>query len=119
MKDLTNIQKQELLGKIKSFLSITWVDTKTDTELTDYMLRSINRIDEVAGAELDYLATAEDADEDPLYNKMSTLAQELLLNRVFYMKEKALDDFEANYNQELNSLYLMGRIRKSQDAEQQ
>lgn len=112
MKDLTAQDKTKLLGKIKSFLSITWTDTDTDNEIWDMIVSSINRLDEIAGSELDYLITPESETTDGLYNKMCYLGQELLKNRVFYQREKGLDDFEKNYRGEVVSLYTYGKVAK-------
>lgn len=121
MKDLSNTNKSILLGKIKSFLSITWDDEDTDDKLTDFIVSSINRIDDICGVELDYVNDS-DENEDEKYDKsylnMCYLGRDLLKNRVFYLNEKALDDFEENYKRELVALYLQGKIYKA-NAEQQ
>lgn len=118
MKDLTTTDKYALLGKIKSFLHITWEDDETDNEIWGDILTSINRIDEIAGADLDYLVSIgchckDESKKVKIYNKMSYLGQDLLKNRVFYIREKGLDDFEKNYRSEVVSLYNYGRIYKS------
>lgn len=121
MKDLTSQEFQQLLGKIKSFLNITWTDIPTDTEITDMIYSSISDLDERAGVELDYLlqpnAITGSTPAEKLYNRMSYLAQDLLKNRVFYMREKALDDFEPNYQRALNKLFLDGKIYKAKVRE--
>lgn len=122
MKDLTDEQKNQLLGKIKSFLSITWDDEETDDKILDFIIGSINRIDDICGTELDYLNDATDESGETVaypdnYLKMCYVGRELLKNRVFYLNEKALDDFESNYRSELTALYIQGRIYK--DAQQQ
>ena len=108
MKDLTNEQKATLLSDVKSFLNITWDDDQTDREVWQMTVSAMRRIDDIAGDSLDYLAD-EDTEGDDLYLSMSFLGKDLLLNRVHYEREKALDDFESNYLNELTSLYLQGR----------
>lgn len=116
MKDLTSQDITQLLGKIKSFLNISWQDTETDTEITDFINSSIRYLDETAGAELDYLLTPsreiKTSQADKIYNTMSYLGQDLLKNRVFYLREKALDDFESNYRTSLVALFNLGKIYK-------
>lgn len=116
MKDLTSQDLQTLLGKIKSFLNISWQDTETDTEITDFIYSSIRFLDETAGAELDYLLTpsteVKTTQADKLFNTMSYLGQDLLKNRIFYLREKALDDFESNYRTSLVALFNYGKIYK-------
>ena len=123
MKDLTAAQKEQLLGKIKSFLNITWnIDSTEQEQLLDFIIGSIRRIDEIAGVELDYL---NDSSNDEAYSNdylsMCYLGRELLRNRVFYLNEKGLDDFETNYRGEVTALYLMGKVfnKEPQNAEQQ
>lgn len=99
MKDLTSQDLTTLLGKIKSFLNISWTDTETDNEITDFIYSSIRFIDETAGVELDYLlvptSEVKTTVADKIYNSMSYLGQDLLKNRIFYLREKALDDLRA------------------------
>lgn len=115
MKDLTPQQKETLLGKIKSFLSITWTDTNTDNALWDYAVESILTLDNIAGEELDYLFESVQPSPSNTYISMCAIARDLLLNRVFYINEKALDDFAKNYRGELNHLYLLGKIYASEE----
>lgn len=123
MKDLTTLEEQSLLRKIKSFLSITWTDTDTDIELLGYIRSSIRRLDDVAGVDLDYLLDLSqpigNEPQQEIYYSMCMLGQDLLLNRVFYMKEKGLDDFESNYQSELNSLFLYGNGYKRYVSEEE
>lgn len=119
MKDLTPQEKTTLIGKIKSFCDITWSDTDTENDVWDMIVSSINRIDEIAGVELDYLISPESETSDNLYNTMSYLGQELLKNRVFYLREKALDDFEKNYQGKITSLFLKGKVAKRNVIQQE
>lgn len=115
MKDLTSQELEQLKGKIKSFLNITWTDIETDNEITDFIFSSIREIDRTAGSELDYLLTPSTevhSSVKKLYNEMCYLGQDLLKNRVFYLREKALDDFKKNYLGDLNNLYILGKVYK-------
>lgn len=113
MKDLTNTEKAELLSKIKSFLDITWTDTTTDNEVWDDIESSIFFIDETCGHELDYLADNSSSYSDA-FKSLCKLGYSLLKNRVFYMREKSLDDFAKNYQGELTRIYFNGRIYESE-----
>lgn len=110
MKDLSTSEKELLLGKVKSFLNISWDDEETNTKISDFIITSINRLDDIAGVELDYIS---DKTYTGQYMKMCYLARDLLLNRVFYLNEKGLDDFETNYRGEVTSLYLMGKVYRN------
>lgn len=116
MKDLTIEDKETLLRKIKSFLGITWEDDETDEIIMPMIISSISYLDDVCGCELDYIHTSSSDFEDKTYSSASLKAQELLFNRVFYMREKALDDFDKNYRSSLVGLNLLGRVIK--DAKQ-
>lgn len=105
MEDLT-----QLTERIKSFLAITWEDD--DDRIAAMIRSSMERIDNIAGVRLDYMHTDSAEFTDSRMYSMSMLGQELLMNRVFYINEKGLDDFEKNYSQEVLSLYLMGRAYK-------
>ena len=78
------------LEDVRSFLNITWQDTARDERLKGYIKSSSLFLNGVAGEVIDF--------EDDL------LARELLLNRVLYLDNQALNDFGANYNRELNEL---------------
>ena len=128
MKDLTSQDLQQILGKIKSFLDITWDDADTESDVTDFIYSGINFLDTTAGAELDYLfvpsGTLEGStstNADVVYDTMCLQAQPLLKNYCFYCREKALDDFKSNYQKELVALYFLGKIYKrlNEDVEQQ
>ena len=83
MKDLTTENQEALLGKIKSFLNISWNDEETDDKLNDFIISSIIRLDDIAGTELDYINDVREYG-DKLYQSMCYLGRELLKNRVFY-----------------------------------
>lgn len=111
MKDLTLIEKEKLLGEVKSFLDITWDDDDTDREIWRNITTSIKYLDDVVGYELDYMI--ESAEGEELYLSLCSEAYDLMKTRVYYMREKALDDFEKNYRSDLTRLYLKGRVYAS------
>lgn len=116
MKDLTEQDYATLLKRVKSFLSISWEDEEVDSSLKSYITSSIVRLDDICGAELDYVNESKEAFamESNQYYSASMMAQNLLLNRVFYQNEKGLDDFEKNYQNELLTLYLLGKTIREQ-----
>lgn len=114
MKDLTIDEKEYLLRKIKSFLGVTWEDDETDHIIMPMIISSIAYLDDVCGCELDYIHPS--SGDDKTYSSACLKAQELLFNRVFYMREKALDDFDKNYRSSIVALNLLGRVIK--DAKQ-
>ena len=105
---LTNEQLEELLSQARAYLNITWTDSAKDTQLQMFIVNSANRLEAIYGHTLhftDDMAT----EEDPLC-KADYLARDLLLSRVFYANEKALDDYEINYRAELLSLQHQGKV---------
>ena len=105
---LTNEQLEELLSQARAYLNITWTDSAKDTQLQMFIVNSANRLEAIYGHTLhftDDMATT----EDPLC-KADYLARDLLLSRVFYANEKALDDYEINYRGDLLSLKHLGDV---------
>ena len=105
---LTNEQLEELLSQARAYLNITWTDSAKDTQLQMFIVNSANRLEAIYGHTLhftDDMATT----EDPLC-KADYLARDLLLSRVFYANEKALDDYEINDRAELLSLQHQGKV---------
>lgn len=111
MKDLTIIEKEKLLAEVKSFLDITWDDDDTDKEIWRNICTSIKYLDDVVGVELDYIIDELEGEE--IYLSLCSEAYDLMKARVYYMREKALDDFEKNYQSDLVRLYLKGRAYAS------
>lgn len=112
MNNLTDSKMLELLAEVKAYLNITWEDEDTDAKLLGFITSSIARLDDIAGVQLDYLITPT-SEVDLIYVSMCYLGNELLKARVFYENEKALDDFEKNYQSEVTSLFLQGRVYAS------
>jgi hypothetical protein len=81
-----------LLDDVKEYLNITWQDDKTDKKITGYINRGMKRLQDIAGASLDF--TAED------------LPRALLLDYCRYANSQALEVFEKNFEAELLDLHL-------------
>jgi hypothetical protein len=85
-----------LLEKVKSYLHISWTDEKTDENLTGMIKRGMERLQEIAGAPLDF--TVE--------NK----AQALLFDYARYANSHALEMFEKNFQSELTDLHIKTQV---------
>lgn len=83
---------ETLLADIKSYLHITWQDTETDKNLTGIISRGMARLQEIAGATLDF--TVEDQ------------PRSLLFDYCRYANSQALEMFEKNFQPELLSMHI-------------
>lgn len=83
----------ELLEQVRQFLNITWVDNALDSQLQRFINSSKDYLCKVAGR------------DDLDFN--TGLANDLLLNRVLYMNSHNQNDFQVNYNAELNALRIL------------
>lgn len=83
----------ELLEQVRQFLNITWVDNALDSQLQRFIDSSKDYLCKVAGR------------DDLDFN--TGLANDLLLNRVLYMNSHNQNDFQVNYNAELNALRIL------------
>ena len=72
-----------LLTDVKAYLGITWNDTVTDNRIRGFIASSMVYLDGKLGAAADY-----EVDGAP---------RELLMERVRYARDSALDVFENNY----------------------
>lgn len=108
MSVLNDDALNKLLSEIKAYLGITWDDPNGDNLLKTFIKLSAKRLESVFGGNLDFI------DGEEAYEQ---LAHELLLNRVFYQREKAVDDFETNYRSELLTLRNYGKIKQKMDKE--
>lgn len=81
-------QADALLYALKTTLRIDG----DDENLTQYLLRSMSRLDTLAGAPVDYISDLE--------------AQELLINRVRYDYNAALEYWEENFSQPILSFMM-------------
>lgn len=81
-----------LLDAVKAYLKITWQDDATDAEITGYINRGMARLQQIAGAPLDFTV-----EEQP---------RALLLDYCRYARSQALEVFEKNFQAELLDLHL-------------
>lgn len=86
----------ELLNEVKRYLRITWQDTETDNNLTGIIKRGMARLQEIAGAPLDF--TVEDQ------------PRALLFDYCRYANSHALEMFERNFQAELVSLNIKYQV---------
>lgn len=78
-----NNTKEALLPVLKSYLDITWTDEATDAKVWDMARSGMAYLDSKAGGQMDYTQPG--------------FARSLLMDYVRYMRDGALDIFEANY----------------------
>lgn len=81
-----------LLDAVKAYLHITWQDTATDSNLTGYINRGMARLQQIAGAPLDFTIEGQ--------------PRALLLDYCRYANSQALEVFEQNFQSELLDLNL-------------
>lgn len=79
-----------LLNDVKRYLKITWQDDDTDSLITGYIKRGMKRLQDIAGASLDF--TEED------------LPRSLLFDYCRYANSQALEVFEKNFESDLLEL---------------
>jgi len=80
-----------MLDKVKAYLKITWDDE--DTAITDLITRGKEKLEELAGAELDF--------------DTEGLARALLFDYCRYAYNNASEYFEENFRHEILRLQLM------------
>lgn len=117
MSTITEADMNKLLEEEKAYLGITWKDDTTDSLLKSHIKTSMNRLEKIFGSSLNFI------DGEEAYD---SLAHELLIIRVFYAREKALDDFDSNYRGDLLMLRNYGKVKQlierkeeSENVEQQ
>lgn len=110
MQVISDGTMEKLLSACKEFLGITWSDYGTDSMLKSYIRSSATRLSAIYGYDI-----VLDTDSDEA-GQADSLAHDLLLNRVFYMREKALDDFETNYRGDLLTLRNLGKVRGYEES---
>lgn len=81
-----------LLETVKAYLKITWQNADTDAEVTGYINRGMTRLQQIAGAPLDFTAEGQ--------------PRVLLLDYCRYARSQALEVFERNFGAELLDLHL-------------
>ena len=75
--------KEALLPGVKNYLDITWADEATDAKVWGMVQSGMAYLDSKAGQAMDY--------------NLPGFARSLLMDYVRYMRDGALDIFEANY----------------------
>lgn len=80
-----------LLEPVRQYLDITWADPTLDGKLNGMIQRARAYLDRVAGQVIDY-----DADKR---------ARQLLFDAVRYMRDDAFQDFQHDWQTELNGLH--------------
>lgn len=118
MSVLSDDELNKLLKEERTYLGITWEDQATDDMLKSFIRTSARRLETIYGGDLKFTLTSEEE-----MNKQDMLAHDLLLARVFYQREKALDDFDTNYRGDLMALRNYGKVnqalQENQNAEEQ
>lgn len=82
-----------MLEEVKRALAITWDDEGIDLRINDLIKQSQNAINELLGIEIDYTS--------------NLAAKELMINRIRYAYNNALEYFETNFQKEILRLQLM------------
>lgn len=82
-----------MLDEVKRALAITWEDDDINLKLNDLIKQSQNAINELLGVEIDYTS--------------NLAAKELMINRIRYAYNNALEYFETNFQKEILRLQLM------------
>lgn len=86
----------DLLDDVKEALAITW--DEEDSNIIKLIDRSVYYINNLVGVELDL--------------KVNLSARELVINRIRYEYNNALDQFETNFEQPLSRLILHVAIKE-------
>jgi hypothetical protein len=89
-----------LLDDIKRYLHITWQDADTDNNLTGMINRGMARLQDIAGAPLDF--------------SVEDLPRSLLFDYCRYANSHALEMFERNFQSELLTLHFNARVAAMQ-----
>ena len=90
-----------LLAEIKHALAITW--DEEDREVERLAKRSLYAINDLVGTEVDI--------------ETNLAAREMVIQRVRYDYNNALDEFETNYKRQLSRLILQVAIAERKKAE--
>lgn len=88
--EVTLVSPFDLLDEVKEALAITW--NEEDSNIIKLINRSVYYINDLVGVELDL--------------KVNLSARELVVNRIRYEYNNALDQFETNFEQPLSRLIL-------------
>ncbi|WP_277855868.1 hypothetical protein [Bacillus cereus] len=88
--EVTLVSPFDLLDEVKEALAITWVEE--DNHIVKLIGSSVYYINDLVGAELDLT--------------VNLTARELVINRIRYEYNNALDQFEDNFEKPLSRLIL-------------
>lgn len=86
----------DLLDDVKEALAITW--DEEDSNIVKLIDRSVYYINDLVGVELDL--------------KVNLSARELVINRIRYEYNNALDQYEPNFYQPLSRLILHAALKE-------
>ncbi|MGG1328624.1 hypothetical protein ABE222_18035 [Bacillus tropicus] len=86
----------DLLDDVKEALAITW--DEEDSNIVKLIDRSVYYINDLVGVELDL--------------KVNLSARELVINRIRYEYNNALDQFETNFKKPLSRLILHAALKE-------
>ncbi|PGU60347.1 phage head-tail connector protein [Bacillus cereus] len=86
----------DLLDDVKEALAITW--DEEDSNIVKLIDRSVYYINDLVGVELDL--------------KVNLSARELVINRIRYEYNNALDQFETNFEKPLSRLILHAALKE-------
>lgn len=92
----------ELINSIKTYLHITWTDTKTEENLTGMINRGKARLQEIAGVPLDFA--------------LEDMPRSLLFDYCRYANSHALEMWEKNFASELMSLHIKSLVDSVEDV---
>lgn len=90
-----------LLKEVKNYLDITWIDDRTHKKLTLMIEDGIRDLNKKSGNVNNFTIPGR--------------ARTLLLNRVLYDWNKALDDFYINYKSEIIAFINEAKVKKYVD----
>lgn len=89
---------KKILEIVKNRLEQTWLDEVTEKTLTLMIQNAVDDLDRLSGIKNDYILQGK--------------AQELMLMRIMYDRENALDDFYINYKSELVAFINRAKVKK-------
>ncbi|PEQ02670.1 hypothetical protein [Bacillus toyonensis] len=94
--EVTLVSPFDLLDEVKEALAITW--NEEDSNIIKLIDLSVYYINDLVGVELDL--------------KVNLSARELVINRIRYEYNNALDQFETNFEQPLSRLILHAALKE-------
>ncbi|WP_366987183.1 hypothetical protein [Bacillus thuringiensis] len=94
--EVTLVSPFDLLDEVKEALAITW--DEEDSNIVKLIDRSVYYMNDLVGVELDL--------------KVNLSARELVINRIRYEYNNALDQYETNFEQPLSRLILHAALKE-------